>query len=181
MEEHACILFVLRFQLKDSQSQLQNGLCVLATALRANVALQLELRTRSHPSTPRLIQAQPSASLAFPCRNSMAQRTPSTNKSVLGAIKKTQPCNARPRGHIAKVVAVEGLLPVFSRLCQLAFCPSLTSKACSGTGFLSYRQPPPLSTDILEALRSCGGFCSSLIFNMFVSGARTSLPALGFL
>ena len=49
MEEHACILFVLRFQLKDSQSQLQNGLCVLATALRANVALQLELRTRSHP------------------------------------------------------------------------------------------------------------------------------------
>ena len=28
-------------------------------------------------------------------------------------------------------------------------------QACSGTGFLSYRQPPPLSTDILEALRPC--------------------------
>ena len=26
-------------------------------------------------------------------------------------------------------------------------------EACSGTGFLSYRQPPPLNKNILESLR----------------------------
>ncbi|CAE7495978.1 unnamed protein product [Symbiodinium pilosum] len=37
---------------------------------------------------------------------------------------------------------------------EAGLMPGDKLEACSGTGFLSYRQPPPLSTDILEALRS---------------------------
>jgi len=37
---------------------------------------------------------------------------------------------------------------------EAGLMPGDRLEACSGTGFLSYRQPPPLSTDILEALRS---------------------------
>eukprot|EP00438_Fugacium_kawagutii_P036602 Skav217812 [mRNA] locus=scaffold889:69820:83430:+ [translate_table: standard] len=35
--------------------------------------------------------------------------------------------------------------------------PEFLSKACSGTGFLSYRQPPPLNKNILECLRKTAG------------------------
>ncbi|CAL1161390.1 unnamed protein product [Cladocopium goreaui] len=50
----------------------------------------------------------------------------------------------------ALVVAV----PLGSRAEEAGLMPGDRLEACSGTGFLSYRQPPPLNKNILESLRS---------------------------